>query len=70
LTAGHLYDLPVYGPSYGEELFGWRDELIRLPPDAEMTQEAFTRQAFGEYLLRRNDDPAKYPRAPWDVDDD
>jgi hypothetical protein len=53
-----------------EELFGWRDELMGLPPDAELTPEAFTRQAFGEYLLRRSDDPPKYPRAPWDVVDE
>jgi hypothetical protein len=70
LTAGHLYDLPVYGPLYGEELFAWRDDVVRLPPDAEMTHDAFITQAFGEYLLRSNDDLIKYPRAPWDVDED
>ena len=60
----------MYGPLYGEELFGWRDGLVQLPPDSDMTQEDFMKKAFGEYLNRRNDDPAKYPRAPWDVDDD
>jgi hypothetical protein len=69
LTAEHLFDLPVYGPSYGEELFGWREDLIRLPPDAGMTQEEAIKKAFGDYLLRKTDDPAKYARARWDVDD-
>jgi hypothetical protein len=66
LCAGHLYDLPTFPAVYGEDLFGWRSELIKLLPDAEMTQEAFVRKAFGDYLLRRTDDPSKRERAPWD----
>jgi len=68
LTAGHVYDLPTYPVQYGNDLFGWREDLFRLPPDAEMTQEEYVRKAFGDYLLRRTDDPNKRRRAPWDVD--
>jgi hypothetical protein len=68
LTAGHLYDLPGYPSAYGNDLFSWRENLVQLPPDAEMTQEEFVREAFGNYLLRRTDDPRKRQRAPWDVD--
>jgi len=68
LTAGHLYDLPAYLAQYGDDLFGWRQDLVSLPPDAEMTQEEFVRKAFGDYLLRRTDDPSKRERAPWDVE--
>ena len=67
LSAGHLYDLPTFPAVYGEDLFGWRQDLIKLRPDAEMTEEAFVRKAFGDYLLRRSDDPAKRERAPWDA---
>jgi hypothetical protein len=69
LTAGQLYDLPTYSAAYGDDLFSWREDLVRLPPDSEMTQEEFVRNAFGEYLLRRTDDPSKRARAPWDIDD-
>ncbi|WP_142274621.1 hypothetical protein [Mycobacterium scrofulaceum] len=68
LTAGHLYDLPAYPTAYGNDLFGWRDGLVQLAPDAQMTQEEFVRNAFGDYLLRRTDDPGKRDRAPWDID--
>ena len=67
LSAGHLYDLPAFPTLYGEDLFGWRDEFVTLPSDAEMTQQEFVRKAFGDYLLRRTDDPKKRSRAPWDA---
>jgi hypothetical protein len=67
LCVGHLYDLPTFPAVYGEDLFGWRSDLIKLLPDAEMTQEAFVRKAFGDYLLRRTDDPSKRERASWDA---
>ena len=69
LTAGHLFDLPTFPTVYGQELFGWRDSIVRLPPDAEITEEAFVAKAFGDYLLRRSDDPTKQHRAPWDTVD-
>ena len=69
LTAGHLYDLPTNPTHRGNDLFVWREDLFRLPPDAEMTQEESVRKAFGDYLLRRTDDPNKRGRAPWDVED-
>jgi hypothetical protein len=68
LTAGHLYDLPTFPALYGEDLFGWREGLVRLPPDAEMTEDAFVAKSFGDYLLGRSDDPTKRWRAPWDSD--
>ncbi|MCV7004425.1 hypothetical protein [Mycobacterium gordonae] len=68
LTAGQLYDLAAYQASYGGDLFGWREDLVRLLPDAELTQEGFVHKAFGDYLLHRTDDPSKRQRAPWDVD--
>jgi hypothetical protein len=70
LTAGHLYDLPVHGGVYGEDLFEWREELANLPDDSELSHDEFLRKAFGDYLLRRSEDLTKYPRAPWDVDED
>jgi hypothetical protein len=51
------------GDTTALELFVWRDELFRLPPDTEMTQEDALREAFGAYLLGRSIDPDKYPRA-------
>lgn len=69
LTAGHLYDLAAYPTTYGNDLFGWRDGLAQLAPDAELTQEEFVSKAFGDYLLRRTDDPTKRYRAPWDFDE-
>ncbi|MEX3646879.1 hypothetical protein [Mycolicibacterium porcinum] len=68
LSAGHLYDLPAYPAAYGQDLFEWRDHLINLPPDSGMTRESFVRKSFGDYLLRRTDDPIKSKRAPWDTD--
>ncbi|WP_445161433.1 hypothetical protein ACTXG5_25510 [Mycobacterium sp. Dal123C01] len=67
LTAGHLYDRPAYRSTYGNDFFGWRDNLIQLPPDAALSQEEFVQKAFGDYLLRRTDDPSKRERAPWDI---
>ncbi|OBG69766.1 hypothetical protein A5702_11765 [Mycobacterium sp. E3339] len=69
LSAGHLYDLPAYVTAYGNDLFGWRDGLIRLVPSTQMSEEEFIRKAFGDYLLRRTDDPSKRHRAPWDIDE-
>jgi hypothetical protein len=67
-SAGHVFDLASYPAQYGNDLFGWKVDLIKLLPDAEMTQEEFVRKVFGDYLLRRTDDPVKRRRAPWDAD--
>jgi hypothetical protein len=63
---GSFHDLPTFTAAYAEDRFGWRSDLIKLLPDAEMTREAFVRKAFGDYLLRRTDDPSQRERAPWD----
>jgi hypothetical protein len=71
LTAEHLYDLPVFGPRFGEELFAWRDDYTNLPTGDESTNsEEVLRKGFGGYLLRRMDDPRNRVRAPWDIIDD
>lgn len=69
LSAGHLYDLAAFPALYDDDLFGWRDELVNLRPGATMSQQEFVREAFGNYLLRRTDDPNKRNRAHWDATD-
>lgn len=67
LTAGHLYDLPVHGTAYGEDLFEWREDLVKLPENFELSEDELLRKEFGDYLLGRSDDVNKHPRAPWDT---
>lgn len=69
LTAEHLYDLQTIGPAYGEEFFAWRDDFPRWPHDAEQDSDALVNKRFGNYLLRKDEDPGRRARAPWDSSD-
>jgi hypothetical protein len=70
LSAGHLYDLPTGPVIYGEDPLGWRDDLVTVRPNVQMSQEEYVRKEFGHYLLRRINDPSMRQRAPWDHDTD
>lgn len=54
-------------PCCTEDPFGWRDDLVTVPPNVQMSQEEYVRKEFGDYLLRRTHDPSKRQRAPCDL---
>lgn len=66
LTAEHLFDLQVRGPSYGEDLFEWRDDPpAPRGPDGEPAQWAGVDEAFSRYTEGSGTDYVQLRRAPW-----
>lgn len=66
LTAEHLFDLEVRGPTYNTDLFDWRDDPPGpRAPSMEPTEWATVDEAFSRYTEGSPTDHLQLRRAPW-----
>lgn len=65
LTAEHLYDLHLMGPTDNEDLFDWRNSYPTPPGTHEPPQRAQLDKTFSDYLEGTATDYHQIHRAPW-----